>query len=396
VLYSNTLGKGLVPRCIPRRGESPKGALIRRLATCAAKAPPRHSGRGYAAPAPRITCGAGPRRPSGRLMAIYRLSADLVRRSAGRTVTAAAAYRAGALIVDERTGLAFDYRRRRGVLDAAILAPAAAPAWILDRARLWNAAELTEKRKDAQLARDIELALPHELTPAARRELVHGFVRAAFVDAGMVADIAIHAPGGAGDTRNFHAHVLLTLRAIAGDGFGPKVRAWNEAAQLDRWRTLWAEHVNRALEQAGASARVDHRSLAAQGIARLPQIHLGPAVCEMQRRGLAPGRAELAQEIAAANAALAPLAAAEATGAREAVRVELVPQRSFRAPTAPLRAPAAEFSPAAQATGRRARPARLMLFRRVAGDLARRLWRIARLPHRAPAIARMIEARAPS
>jgi ATP-dependent exoDNAse (exonuclease V) alpha subunit len=157
-------------------------------------------------------------------MAIYRLSADIVRRSVGRTVTAAAAYRAGELIVDDRTGLVFDYRRRRGVLDAAILAPENAPAWILDRARLWNAVERAEKRKDAQLAREIELALPHELTPAARRELVHGFVRAVFVAAGMVGDIAIHAPGGAGDARNVHAHVLLTMRAIAGDGFGPKVR----------------------------------------------------------------------------------------------------------------------------------------------------------------------------
>ena len=97
-------------------------------------------------------------------MAIYRLSADIVRRSAGRTVTAAAAYRAGELILDNRTGLAFDYRRRRGVCDAAILAPAHAPAWMRERARLWNGVEAAEKRKDAQLARDIELALPHELT----------------------------------------------------------------------------------------------------------------------------------------------------------------------------------------------------------------------------------------
>jgi ATP-dependent exoDNAse (exonuclease V) alpha subunit len=275
-------------------------------------------------------------------MAIYRLSADIVRRSVGRTVTAAAAYRAGELIVDERTGLAFDYRRRRGVLDAAILAPANAPAWILDRARLWNAVERTEKRKDAQLAREIELALPHELTPAARRELVHGFVRAVFVTAGMVADIAIHAPGGAGDARNVHAHILLTMRVIAGDGFGPKVRAWNDPAMFEQWRALWAGHVNRALETAGEPARVDHRSLEAQGIERLAQIHLGPAVIEMQRRGIKTERVELAQEIETVNAALVTPQAAqdfaaastEAVQAREHTAAPIMPRKAFRASTA--------------------------------------------------------------
>jgi len=237
-------------------------------------------------------------------MAIYRLSADIVRRSAGRTSTAAAAYRAGALIVDARTGLAFDYRRRHGVLHAEIVAPEDAPAWMRDRAQLWNGVEAVEKRKDAQLARDIELALPHELAHAERCELVRRFVRAAFVSAGMVADVALHAPGEDGDRRNHHAHILLTMRRIEGDGFGAKEREWNDQALLETWRTLWAEHVNQALELAGASARVDHRSLDAQGIERLPGIHLGPAVIEMQRRGIATERAELAQKIAAINAAL--------------------------------------------------------------------------------------------
>ena len=250
-------------------------------------------------------------------MAIYRLSADIVRRSAGRTVTAAAAYRAGELILDDRTGLAFDYGRRRGVCETAILAPEHAPAWMRERARLWNGVEVAEKRKDAQLARDIELALPHELTHAARRDLVHGFVRAAFVDDGMVADIALHAPDG--DERNHHAHILLTLRAIEGESFGPKMRAWNETARLEQWRALWADHVNRALARAGERGRVDHRSLEAQGVDRLPQIHLGRAVIEMQQRGIATGRAALAREIAAMNAALVPpdALAGFASGAQE-------------------------------------------------------------------------------
>jgi ATP-dependent exoDNAse (exonuclease V) alpha subunit len=241
-------------------------------------------------------------------MAIYHLAADIVRRSVGRTVTAAAAYRAGECITDQRTGLAFDYRPRRGVVHAEIIAPDDAPGWMHDRAALWNAVEAAEKRKDAQLARDIELALPHELAPAARLDLVRGFVRAAFVDAGMVADIAIHAPRRRdADRRNHHAHILLTMRAIDGDGFGAKVRAWNDVALLEQWRALWAEHVNRALELAGESARVDHRSLAAQGIERVAGIHLGPVVVELAARGIETERAELAQEIEAINTALAEI-----------------------------------------------------------------------------------------
>jgi hypothetical protein len=237
-------------------------------------------------------------------MAIYRLSADIVKRSAGRTATAAVAYRAGEVITDARTGLVFDYSRRRGVLHAEIIAPEGAPAWMRDRSLLWNGVEAAEKRKDAQLAREIELALPHELDGMQRRELVRGFVRAAFVSAGMVADVALHAPGEHGDQRNHHAHVMLTMRRIEDEGFGDKERAWNDPALLETWRALWAEHVNQALDLAGGSARVDHRSLEAQGVDRLPGIHLGPAVMEMQRRGVATERAELAQKIAATNAEL--------------------------------------------------------------------------------------------
>ena len=245
-------------------------------------------------------------------MAIYHLSADIVRRSAGRTVTAAAAYRAGELITDQRTGLAFDYRPRGGVLHAEIIAPDDAPAWMHDRARLWNGVEAGEKRKDAQLARDIEMALPHELTPVQRLDLVRGFVRAAFTGVGMVADIAIHAPCRRdADRRNHHAHILLTMRAIdidkGGESFGPKVRAWNDVALLEQWRALWAEHVNRALDLSGESARVDHRSLEAQGIERVAGIHLGPAVVELAARGIDTERAELAREIEAINTALAEI-----------------------------------------------------------------------------------------
>jgi len=239
-------------------------------------------------------------------MAIYRLSADIVRRSAGRTATAAAAYRAGERIADQRTGLVFDYRRRSGVLHASIIAPPDAPAWMSDRATLWNGVEAVEKRKDAQLARDIELALPHELAPAARLDLVRSFVASAFVSQGMVADVVIHGPCRRdADKRNHHAHILLTMRSIEGDSFGPKVRAWNDTAKLEAWRASWADHVNRALEEAGETARVDHRSLEAQGIARVPQPKLGPAATAMETRGIVTDLGDWLRQVDAINAMLA-------------------------------------------------------------------------------------------
>lgn len=218
-------------------------------------------------------------------MAIYRLEAGIIGRSQGRSSTASAAYRAAAKIEDERTGLVFDYTRKRGVLHSETLAPADTPEWMRDRAQLWNAVEKAEKRKDAQLAREILLALPHELTHGQRVELVREFVMTEFVGQGMIADIAIHAPHRQADHRNHHAHVLLTMRQLAGDGFGNKVRAWNDTEQLEQWRTHWEEAQNRHLEQHGHAARVDHRSLEAQGIDREPEPKQGPVATEMERAG---------------------------------------------------------------------------------------------------------------
>jgi ATP-dependent exoDNAse (exonuclease V) alpha subunit len=231
-------------------------------------------------------------------MAIFHLSAHVVKRSAGRSATAAAAYRAGAEIADERTGQRFDYSRRFGVLSAEIMAPTDAPAWMHDRAQLWNAVEKIEKRKDAQLARDIEISLPHELDRMQQIELVRAFVAEQFVAQGMIADIAFHAPGKRGDNRNYHAHILLTMRELLGDGFGNKARGWNETEQLEHWREAWANHVNSALAREGIAARVDHRSLAAQGIDREPGTHQGPAVAEMTARGEATDCAATAAVIA--------------------------------------------------------------------------------------------------
>jgi ATP-dependent exoDNAse (exonuclease V) alpha subunit len=232
---------------------------------------------------------------AGDAMAIYRLSVVVVKRSEGRSAVAAAAYRSGTRLEDRRSGKVFDYRRKR-VLHQRILAPFHAPAWIHDRERLWNTAEAAEKRKDAQLAREIHLALPHELDEVARAGLVERFVQEQFVSRGMVADIALHPPDRDGDGRNFHAHVLLSLRPIAGDGFGPKEREWNDEELLKQWRASWAMAVNAALEQAGEAARVDHRSLQAQGVDRVAQRHVGPAATELERRGQVSERAEEIRE----------------------------------------------------------------------------------------------------
>ncbi|MGD0192476.1 MAG: MobQ family relaxase, partial [Rhizomicrobium sp.] len=221
----------------------------------------------------------------GPRMAIYRFEAKIIKRSAGRSATAAAAYRAATFIADERSGLAFNYSRKRGMLHCEIIAPAGAPGWVRDRARLWNAVEQSERRKDAQLARDLVLCLPFELTHEQRVELVREFVGEVFVARGMVADIAIHAPDHRGDDRNHHAHVLLTMRGLSAVGFGPKVRAWNDVEELEGWREQWAVAVNAHLARAGHEARVDHRSLAEQGIEREPEPKQGAVATAMERDG---------------------------------------------------------------------------------------------------------------
>jgi hypothetical protein len=202
-------------------------------------------------------------------MAIYHLRATMISRSAGRSATAAAAYRSATHIEDHRTGLSFDYRARGGVDHVEILAPAHAPEWAQDRAALWNAAEAAETRKNSQVAREIRVALPAELDHAQRVELVRDFCQRQFVDRGMVADIALHAPGREGDDRNHHAHILLTTREVAAEGFTTKNRDWNAVEVLEGWREAWAQDANLAMELAGHAERIDHRTLEAQRIEAL-------------------------------------------------------------------------------------------------------------------------------
>jgi len=216
-------------------------------------------------------------------VAIYSFRVSVIKRSAGRSSVAAAAYRAGEALRDERTGTTHDYSRKGGVLHSEIIAPRHAPDWCHDREELWNAVEARETRVNSQTAREITMALPHELTDHQREELVRGFLEKECVSRGMVADFAIHLPDRDGDQRNHHAHAMLTLREVGSEGFTRKAREWNDRNLLDHWRSSWAEHCNTALERAGRPERVDHRTLDAQGEDREPTQHEGPDVTAMIR-----------------------------------------------------------------------------------------------------------------
>ena len=219
-------------------------------------------------------------------MAIYHYSAKVIGRSTGRSVTAAAAYRAGVDIHDSRTGENHRYGNRGGVIESEIYAPEHAPDWVHDRAELWNTIELTEKRKDAQLAREVEISLPHELDHEQRRALLSSFVENRYIGKGMIADVSFHEPGKGGDDRNYHAHILLTLRPINEEGqFENKEREWNQKQVLIADREAWAEYLNRELEKVGSQDRVDSRSFEERGIDQQPTKHLGPDATEMERRG---------------------------------------------------------------------------------------------------------------
>lgn len=231
-------------------------------------------------------------------MAIYHLSAKPVSRSAGRSATAAAAYRSGTRIVDERTGEIHDYRRKRGVESVDIILPRGSDyEWASDRSRLWNAAELAEKRKDACVAREFVVALPFELSPSTRRQLALDFAQEMADREGCAVDVAIHAPGGDGDNRNHHAHILRTTRKVEAEGLGDKLDTEKAGRRrvddLQAVRASWANACNLALERASVPDRVDHRSHRARGIEVPPTVHLGPTITEMERRGVRTERGDV-------------------------------------------------------------------------------------------------------
>lgn len=204
-------------------------------------------------------------------MAIWHLRAQVIGRSSGKSAVGAAAYRAGQALFSEHAEVTFDYTNKHGIAFNEILAPAHAPAWVFEREQLWNAVERFEKRKDATLAREIEVALPTELTVEQNKSLLREYLQENFVKLNMIADYAIHDVDG----YNPHAHIMLTLRPIDEKGFGKKAREWNDKALFETWREQWAALTNKHLALAGFDKKIDQRSYVAQGIDLEPTIHRG-------------------------------------------------------------------------------------------------------------------------
>ena len=239
-------------------------------------------------------------------MAIYHFSAKVISRAAGSSAVAAAAYRSADRLHDERLGRAHAFSNKAGVVHSEVLLPERADERWQDRENLWNDVEAAELRKDAQLAREIEFAIPREMTESQGIELARDFVAREFVDRGMIADLNVHWDIGADGLAKPHAHVMLTMREIkvGEDGsaeFGAKVREWNRTELLTHWREAWAEHVNERLAALDVDARVDHRSLEAQGIDLEPQHKVGPAASRMAAEGLEADRHGEHLEIARSN-----------------------------------------------------------------------------------------------
>lgn len=296
-------------------------------------------------------------------MALYRFEAKIVSRAGGKRssvgaaayrtgkcATASAAYRAGAVLVDERTGLRFDYSRMRGVRGADIMAPDDAPDWMRDRSQLWNTVERIEKRHDAQLARDFVISLPHELPHEERVELTREFVQKHFVDRGLVADVAWHAPERGGDPRNFHAHVMVVMRRVEGDGFAKKkdrppegrhpAKQWK--IELEALRLAWADHGADALARAGLDLeakrfRAGHLTLDKQREAALGRGDLewadaldreaepkqGPLATKIEKEGRESLAGNDRRNVKKRNAELAALKAEQAAVTAEIIHLEI-------------------------------------------------------------------------
>ena len=261
----------------------------------------------------------------GDTIAIYHCSIKIVSRGKGKSAVAAAAYRAGEKLTNEWDGITHDYTRKGGVVHSEIMLPPHAPPSFSDRSTLWNSVEQTEKSNNSQLAREIELALPVELSREEQTRLVREYCSSQFVSKGMCADFNIHDTGSG----NPHAHILLTMRPLDEKGAwaakskkeyvldesGEKILLpsgryktrkidlmdWNRQENADLWRKAWADMANDFLEQNGSAERIDHRSNAERGIDEIPTVHMGVAACQMEKKGIATEKGELNRNIQKAN-----------------------------------------------------------------------------------------------
>ncbi|MCL2838296.1 MAG: MobA/MobL family protein [Oscillospiraceae bacterium] len=265
-------------------------------------------------------------------MAIYHCSIKIISRGGGKSAVAAAAYRAGENITSEYDGRVNDYTRKGGIVHTEILLPENVPSEYADRSVLWNAVERIEKNKNSQLAREIEISLPRELTREQSILLVREYVTENFVDKGMCADICVHDTGKG----NPHAHILLTMRPFNSDkSWGGKQRKeyildtqgekiydkkkrqykcksipstdWNDQTKAEEWRSAWANVCNKHLELANSEQRIDHRSYARQGVQQIPTIHLGTVAHQLEKRGIRTERGDRNREIEITNKRLRQL-----------------------------------------------------------------------------------------
>ena len=259
-------------------------------------------------------------------MAIYFVRARVIGRSGGRSAVAAAAYRSGSNITDEQTGIIHDYTKKQGVEHSEILSPIAATTaneWLADRSKLWNKVEEIEKRHDAQLSREMIIAIPRELDRENQIELVREYVQSSYVDRGMIADLNLHHLDG----DNPHGHVMLTMRELKIDergtvSFGNKDRTWNDKKLIETQKKEWEILTNQYLERAEIETRIDSRSYEEQGIARIPQVHVGAAAWRLEQQGIATVPGDHNRQVAAANQAI-ELAQAEIATAQVNIEIEL-------------------------------------------------------------------------
>ena len=264
-------------------------------------------------------------RNGGDTIAIYHCSIKIVSRGKGKSAVAAAAYRSGEKLTNEWDGLTHDYTKKGGVVHSEILLPAHAPPAFSDRSTLWNSVELSEKSNNAQLAREVEIALPVELSGEEQTRLVREYCSSQFVSKGMIADFNLHDTGGG----NPHAHILLTMRPLDEKGAwlpkskkeyvldenGEKIRLpsgryktrkvdlvdWNHRENAEVWRRAWADLANEYLEKNNRPERIDHRSYERQGIDQIPTVHVGVSATQMEKKGIVTERGELNRNIKAAN-----------------------------------------------------------------------------------------------
>jgi hypothetical protein len=249
-------------------------------------------------------------------VAIYHLTAKIVSRGKGDSAVAAAAYQSRSRIIDARTSDVPNYNRKADeLLFEGIYAPKDAPDWARDRAQLWNHVEAFEKRRDAQLARSFDIALPCELTPGQARYAVQDWVRENFTRKGLIADVAIHRPGADSDARNIHAHVLVVMRKLDGQEFAQKkerAASYSDRAdELEALRESWERIGNRHLERHGFEPLLDRRSFEDRGIDHLPSVHMGKTATALERAGEPTDRGDIHREIEAHNASLRERAAQE-------------------------------------------------------------------------------------